>query len=86
MCIRDSYDTSGKKVRELAFDLEYKDIIFDTAGIIIYNDESCVIYDWDGRLKYQGEFRNRVECMIPTGNIVRYTLVTTDSIQNIQLQ
>ena len=22
------YDTSGKKVRELAFDLEYKDIIF----------------------------------------------------------
>lgn len=80
------YDTSGKKVRELAFDLEYKDIIFDTAGIIIYNDESCVIYDWDGRLKYQGDFRNRVECMIPTGNIARYTLVTTDSIQNIQLQ
>ena len=61
-------------------------LFFDTAGIIIYNDENCVIYDWDGRLKYQGEFRNRVECMIPTGNIVRYTLVTTDSIQNIQLQ
>ena len=80
------YDTSGKKVKEITFDLEYRDILFDTTGIIIYNDEGCVIYDWDGRLKYQGNFMERVECMIPSGNIAKYTLVTENSIQTIQLK
>lgn len=80
------YDTSGKKVSEIAFDLEYKDIIFDTAGIVIYNEDGCLIYDWDGRVKFQGDFKEKVECMITTGSITRYTLVTADSIQTIQLQ
>lgn len=80
------YDTSGKKISEIAFDLEYKDIIFDTAGIVIYNEDGCLIYDWDGRVKFQGDFKEKVECMITTGSITRYTLVTADSIQTIQLQ
>lgn len=80
------YDTNGKKVNELTFDLEYKDILFDTAGIIIYNDEDFAVYDWDGRLKFNGNFKERVECMIPTGNIAKYTIVTEDSIQMIELK
>ena len=41
------YDTSAKKVSELAFDMEYKEILFDSSGIVIYNDSECMIYDWD---------------------------------------
>ena len=54
--------------------------------IIIYNDEDCLIYDWEGNLKYEGIFKERIECILPLGNIARYILVTSDSIQMIQLQ
>lgn len=80
------YDTNAKKVIEIAFDLEYNDILFDTSGIVIYNENECLIYDWDNRLKYQGVFQDRVTCFIPSGNIARHTLVTDDAIQLIELQ
>ncbi len=80
------YDTSAKKVSELAFDMEYKEILFDSSGIVIYNDSECMIYDWDDRLKYQGAFSDKIVCFVPGGSISRHTLVTDDSIQSIELQ
>jgi len=80
------YDTNGKKVNEIAFDMEYKEILFDAAGIIIYNDSECLIYDWSGKMKYQGIFEERIMCFIPGKNISRHTIVTEDAIQTIQLQ
>lgn len=79
------YDTSGKKVSEMAFDQEYKEIVFDTSGIIIYNDTECLIYDWKGRLKYQGIFKERITCFIPGKSISRHTLITENTIQSIEL-
>lgn len=80
------YDTNGKKVSEIAFDMEYKEILFDMSGIIIYNESECLLYDWDERLKYHGIFEERITCFIPGKNISRHTLVTEDAIQTIQLQ
>ncbi len=81
----DVYNTNAKKVSELYFDIEYTDIIFDTAGLIVRSDNECIIYDWQGRLKYEGAFKEHIACLIPMGNIARYTLVTDDAIQQIQL-
>ena len=80
------YDTNAKMVREIAFNLEYKDILFSTSGIFIYNENECLIYDWGGRLKYEGAFQDRVICLIPGGNISRHTLVADETIQTIELQ
>ena len=80
------YDTNAKKVSEIAFDMEYNDILFDQSGVIIYNESECIIYDWDDRLKYQGAFKDQVTCFIPGGNIARHTLITDDTIQLIELQ
>ena len=82
----DVYDTNAKKVNERAIDLEYDEILFNSSGIVIYNENDCIIYDWDGRLKYNGSFKEPVECVIPSGSIARYTLVTDNSIQMIQLK
>lgn len=80
------YDTNAKKVNEITFDLEYQEILFDTSGIIIYNDSECLIYDWGGRLKFHEKFKDRVNCFIPGGSISRHTLVTDNAIQSIELQ
>ncbi len=79
------YDTNGRKVSEIAFDMEYKEILFEASGIIIYNDSECQIYDWGEKMKYHGIFEERVLCLIPGKNISRHTLVTEDAIQTVQL-
>ena len=79
-------DPNAKKVSELAFDMEYKEILFDSPGIIIYNDSECLIYDWDDRLKYQGLFGDKITCFVPGGSISKHTLVTDNTIQSIELQ
>lgn len=80
------YDTNAKKAGEIAFDTNYTDIVFDTASIIIRNDNECVIYDWDNRLKFEGTFTEHILCLLPMGNISRYTVVTDKEIQMIELQ
>lgn len=80
------YDTNAKLVSKIAFDLEYRDILFNASGIFIYNESECLIYDWDGRLKYEGSFTDKITCLIPGGNISRHTLITEDTIQTIELQ
>ena len=80
------YDTNAKKVSEIAFDMEYQDIVFDKSGIFIYNDNECLIYDWGNRLKYHGAFEERIKCFVPGKYISRHTLITEDAIQSIELQ
>jgi hypothetical protein len=80
------YDTNAKQVAEINFDIEYKDILFDSSGIFIYNSNECIIYDWDNRLKYDGTFETSVNCFIPGSRISRHTLVTDNAIQIIDLQ
>ena len=80
------YDTNAKKVSEIAFNMEYNDILFDQSGVIIYSENDCIMYDWDNRLKYQGAFKDQVTCFIPSGNIARHTLITDDTIQLIELK
>lgn len=82
----DIYDTSGKKTQELKFDMEYKHVLFDTAGVIIYNENECLIYSWGNILKYEGVFKEPIQCILPTGKIDKYTIVTEDKIQTIRLK
>lgn len=82
----DIYDAYGNKEQTIHFNQEYSEILFREEAIIIYNQDECVIYDWEGREKYEGIFKERIECILPLGNIERYILVTNDSIQMIKLQ
>ena len=80
------YDTNAKKTNEIAFSMEYTDILFDSASVIIRNNNECLLYDWDSRLKFEGTFMDRMICLLPMRNISRYTIVTENAIQIIELQ
>lgn len=80
------YDTNAKKTNEVAFNTEYTDIVFDTASFTIHNDNECLIYDWDNRLKFEGVFMERMLSILPMGSISRYTVVTEQAIELIELQ
>lgn len=79
------YDVHGEIENEITFDLDYQEILIGKKGIVIYNEDECEIYNKDGRNKFKGRFKEKVQCVLPMGNIGRYTLVTKDRIQLIEL-
>ena len=82
----DVYDTNGTQRISIPFELKYQNIIFQDAGIVIHNENQCLIYSWENLMKYEGTFKEPIRCFVPSGSIDRYMLVTDDSIQHIRLR
>lgn len=82
----DVYDTGGNKIHSQFFDIEYTDIIFNKDQIIIYNDMDCQICNIKGVDKFTGEFEKPVALLIPTAATYRYTVVTSSSIDVMELK
>ena len=72
------YNKSGNLVEERDFNMEYSDIIF--------YEETCLIYTMDGRLKFEGAFKESVKLMLPSQKDYHYTIITEDSLETIQLK
>ena len=82
----DVYDTGGNKAHSHFFDIEYTDIIFNKDQIIIYNDMDCQICNIKGVDKFTGEFEKPVALLVPTAATYRYTVVTSSSIDVMELK
>lgn len=80
------YGKNGNLVKKRDFNMEYTDIIFYGDSYIIYNEEYCLIYTMDGRLKYDGAFKESVKMMLPSQTKFRYAIITDDSLETIQLK
>lgn len=82
----DIYNTSGDLKNTLPIDMEYQEIFFNDDYVVIYNAASCIIYNVNGNIKYQGDFDESVLLMIPTNSVLKYVLVLSDRIQTIVLR
>lgn len=82
----DVYNSAGSKVGSQFFDIEYTDIIFNKDQVIIYNDTECQISNIKGVDKYIGNFEQNISLLIPTNSMYKYTVVTADSVDTIELK
>lgn len=80
------FNSSGDKVSERYFDMDYLGIFFEEKNYVIYSATDCVIYSVSGTKKYEGKFEKNVSLMIPTDSPYRYRVVTDSSIDVIQLK
>ncbi|MCR5156845.1 MAG: DUF5711 family protein [Butyrivibrio sp.] len=80
------YNNRGEEVLTTFFDMEYSEVIFNNKQIIIYNEDECMIQDMNGHIKYQGSFETPVRILVPTSVRSRFTLVTTDNVQTMNLK
>lgn len=79
----------GEEVAEIPFDLDSISdarVLLGEEIITIYNEQECLIYNFSGRLKYSGNFEKAVRVMIPVAGQFRYMLVTSDSIDVVELK
>ena len=80
------YNSQGSEALTTYFDIDYSEIIFNNKQIVIYNEDECIILDMNGHVKYQGSFENAVRIMVPTPIRSKFTLVTTENIQTMNLK
>lgn len=59
----DVYDTDGKQAASIEFDYNYTGVKIDGEKILLYNEESCRMYDMDGHLKFEDRFDFEVSCV-----------------------
>ena len=65
--------------------MEFQNILLLEDSILIYNEKECQIYSMSGAEKYRGTFAKNVSLVVPTQKKNRFILVTTDSIDTIEL-
>lgn len=82
----DVYHKSGTFRQSIEYDIDCRDILFYEDQIIIYNETDCRIYNSSGTLKYAGTFAKTALMLIPQRASYHYMIVTSDSIDTIELK
>lgn len=81
----DLYDKKGKRVTSLSIDIQYQNILIQKNSIVVYSNTECVMYNLSGREKYRGTFGKSVSLLIPANKRNRFIMVSSDSIDIIEL-
>ncbi len=82
----DIYGKSGEVIDTVKFNTEYTDIFFQKNKVIIYGETECLIHNIGGKDIFTTQFKKGVQAMLPTSAFNRYVLVTTDTIETIELK
>ena len=81
----DIYSDEGKKINSLSIDMDFTDIVFNKDNVIIYGGSQCLISTVKGSVKYEGKVDGNINLLMPTGSAYKYTLITQDSIDSVEL-
>ena len=84
--IAEVYDDEGNIVATQGFDMDYNEMSIYRDQLIIYNSESCQIFNMAGLKKYEGKFTETVITMIPEKTRSRYLVVYGDGMEEIKLK
>lgn len=84
--IAEVYDETGNLICTQGFDIDYTSISLFKDLLIIYNTESCQIYNTSGLKKYDGMFSESVITIIPEDTKSKYLVVYGDGMEEIKLK
>ena len=80
------YDSSGKNYLNQGFDVEYRNVVLKNDCIYIYGEAECCIFSLSGVEKFNGTMNENISLLIPGDSVGRFTLVSQESIDAIQLK
>ena len=78
------YDTSGKKVMSYGFDMDFKDILIRNDQIMIYNESKCMVVGLNEKLKYTGNFQDRVHFIAPTDSPRKFVIIMNEGLATME--
>lgn len=79
------YDMNGNLEFQEYIDFTYDNIYAAGKEVIITGNSNCLIYRYNGTLKYNGMLGGRIISMVPSGNRLEYVVVYDNSTEIIML-
>lgn len=79
------YDKKGNLILNQNIDIDYQNILIQKNSVVIYSNTECVMYNLSGKEKYRGTFGKSVSLLIPANKNNRFIMVSSDSIDIIEL-
>ena len=80
------YDKEGKKTSEKAFDFDYSNVTFGDGCVILYGDTSVYVATYSGKVKFEGDYSRPILLLVPQTASFKYTIVTEDTIDSVELK
>lgn len=80
------YDSAGKNHLSQGFDTEYKNVVLKGENIYIYGEGKCLIYNLSGVEKYAGDIGANISLLLPGDTVSRFTVVSLDAIDTVELK
>lgn len=80
------YHSNGSKSMTKYFDEEYTNIKISDGEIILYNNSDIEIYTVGGKKKFVGTYEKRIQDVIKGNGSRRYSIITSDSTDQIKLK
>lgn len=81
----DVYDKKGNLIFNQSIDFDYQKVLIGRNYVLAYNNLECVMYNLAGKEKYRGTFAKSVSLLIPANKTNRFIMVTSDSVDVIEL-
>lgn len=82
----DVYSSEGKKQMSYMLDMDFKDILIQKDGVMVYNESKCMLIGMNGREKYTGTFSDSVLYMAATSSPKKFILVKDNALEAIELK
>ncbi len=80
------YDLVGKKNVTVYFDFDYHQVFADDDEIILYNEQEVRIYQYGGRLRFEGLFDMAITGMMASWEDGMYWLVDDQALREIRIE
>ena len=80
------YDDKGNLVTTQGFDMDYSNMSLYKDLLVIYNSESCQIYNMAGLKKFDGKFNSSAVMIVPESSRSKYLVIYGDSMEEIKLK
>lgn len=80
------YDSNGEKHLSEGFDIEYRNVVLKGEYVYIYGETECVIFSLSGVEKFNGALNVNISLLIPGESVERFTVVSKELIDTVELR
>ncbi len=82
----DVYDAKGKMTTQIFYDFECQNFLISNDWIIVYNEEECRMMTVNGEMKLNTTFSESVHLILPSSYNYKYSFLTSDAIEKVELK
>lgn len=80
------YTNAGKLYLDKEFNFDYHSIVCSNDEIILYNENECVMFEYNGKQKFEYTFDSRISGFLPKKTSNEYILIDDETIKEIKLK